>query len=50
LGLLLAVPVWGLVFLFVRTDVALIAFAAVTAMFVLNIASLTWRIGRAERR
>jgi hypothetical protein len=50
LGFGLAIPIWVFVFLFVRTDVAAVAFALVTVLSVLNIASVTWRIRRADRR
>jgi hypothetical protein len=49
-GAVLGIPIWVLVFLFVHGEGPVFACAAVTALTVLNIASLTWRIDRAERR
>ena len=47
---LIAIPVWVLVFVWVHSSAAVVLFAAVTALTVVNIASLTWRIDRAERQ
>jgi hypothetical protein len=47
---LVAVPVWVLVFLWVQSSAAVVVFVAVAVLTVVNIASLTWRIARAERR
>jgi hypothetical protein len=47
---LIAVPVWVLVFVWVDNSAVLLVFVAVIVLTVLNLASLTWRIARAERQ
>jgi hypothetical protein len=47
---MVAIPVWIFVFVWVKSSAAVLAFVAVAVLTVINIASLTWRIARAERR
>jgi len=49
-GAVLSIPVWVLVFVLAHSTGAVVAFGAVTALTLLNIASLTRRIARADRR
>lgn len=50
IGALLSIPVWALLLLTAPGDVTILVFAAVTALTVYNIVSLSRRIARAERR
>jgi hypothetical protein len=47
LGAVLSIPVWALVFLWSRSATAIVLFAVVLAVTLLNLASLQWRIHRA---
>jgi hypothetical protein len=49
-GAVLAVPVWAVVFLFMRGVAVVLIFAAVTTLTLLNLASLRRKIDRAKRR
>jgi hypothetical protein len=50
IGAVLAIPVWAVVFLWARSEVAIVLFVVVTVVTLLNIASLQWQIARAKQQ